>query len=148
MKKTMIILLMTSALCLGACSHQKCNSETCGSHPKSEIIQVKKTPAYFAFDSSVLTAEDRSNLDIIAKRLKANPTEKVIISGYTDNIGTEKYNITLSEHRAQSAADYLKHQGICAGRIQTKGYGATHFATGNKTSAERAKNRRIEVSFQ
>ena len=148
MKKIMVMLLMTSTLCLGACSHQKCGNGTCGSHPKAEMIHVKKTPAYFAFDSSVLTAEDRSNLDMVAKRLKANPKEKVIISGYTDNIGSKSYNVTLSEQRAQSAADYLKHQGICASRIHTKGYGATHFADGNDTSAERARNRRVEVSFQ
>ena len=134
-------LMISTALLLAACSGHMCGQPACTGQ------DADKTPAYFAFDSSVLSAEDKDNLDQIISRLKDNPTERVRISGYTDNTGPEAYNMTLSKQRAESAAKYLEAQGISANRIKVRGFGATHFADQNSTEAGRAKNRRIEVSF-
>lgn len=150
MKKTLLVLLMSSALCLGACSTNKatCSAEgKCSSCHRREM-RYEKTPAYFAFDSVALTQKDKDNLDQIARRLHANPQERIIISGYADSTGPAAYNMKLSKHRAQVAATYLETQGIMADRISTRGYGASHFADANTTMAERAKNRRIEVTFE
>ena len=134
------LLIISSALMLGACCGHMGDHSTCSG-------MTDDAPAYFAFDSSVLSSEDKDNLDHIIARLKANPTERVRISGYTDSTGTEAYNMTLSKQRATSAAKYLESQGIASNRIKVMGYGATHFADLNTTAAGRAKNRRIEVSF-
>lgn len=147
MKKQIFVLTASALLALGACSsHRNCDPMHCNKHqPKEQAM--RETAAYFAFDSSVLTMEDRDNLDQIAERLMANPNEKVKICGFTDITGPKAYNKELSVKRADSAAKYLEWKGISADRITTKGYGATHFAEENTTASGRAKNRRIEVSF-
>jgi len=148
MKKRYLILALSSALLTSACSADRpCDFTACAKEGCPMAQSAEKTPAYFEFDSSVLSVEDKENLDQIAARLKANSTERVRISGYTDNTGPENYNIELSKRRAMAAAQYLEKQGIAADRIKTIGYGASHFADHNTTNAGRAKNRRVEVSF-
>ena len=147
MNKTISTLLLGTALCVSGCS-ALCYDGSCTMHkdsPKAECSQ--KTPAHFAFDSAVLDRADKDNLTKVADWMKKNPNEKVRISGYTDSTGPEAYNMKLSQERAQNAARYLESLGIAANRITTRGYGATHFVTSNDTAAERAKNRRIEISF-
>lgn len=144
MKKQLLILGLSAALLTGACSTGRdCDLFACnkGSCPTA------RTPAYFAFDSSILSLEDRDNLDQIAERLMNNPDEHITINGYADNQGPMAYNQELSLQRAESAAKYLEWKGINPNRIKTHGYGASHFATSNATPADRAKNRRIEVLF-
>ena len=146
MKKNYLFLALFATLLTAACSAD----HSCGSCSKEMCSMsqgIDKTPAYFELDSSVLSPEDKDNLDQIATRLKANPKEKVRISGYTDNTGPETYNMELSKRRAMAAAHYLEKQGIATDRIKTMGYGASHFADYNTTDAGRAKNRRVEVSF-
>ena len=146
MKKTLSVLLLGTTLLVSGCSH-RCGGNTCPGHqPKSTCSQ--KTPAHFAFDSAMLDQADKDNLNKVADWMKENPSKKVLISGYTDSTGPAAYNMTLSQERAQSAAAYLESKGIAADRISTRGLGASHFVDSNNTSAERAKNRRIEISFQ
>lgn len=146
MKKQLFVLTASALLALGACStHRHCDPMNCNKCQQEQAM--RETPAYFAFDSSVLTMEDRDNLDAIAKRLMDNPKEKVKICGFTDITGPKAYNKELSVKRAESAAKYLEWKGISADRITTKGYGASHFAEQNTTASGRAKNRRIEVEF-
>lgn len=148
MKKHYLILALSTALLTSACSaDHPCHFASCAKESCPMAQDIDKTPAYFGFDSSVLSTEDKENLDQIATRLKANPTERVRISGYTDNTGSNAYNMELSKRRAMAAARYLEKQGIAANRIKAIGYGASHFADHNTTDAGRAKNRRVEVSF-
>lgn len=144
MKKQLLIFGLATALLTGACSaNRDCDLFACN----RKACPTARTPAYFAFDSSVLSTEDRDNLDMIAQRLMANPDERITINGYADNQGPQAYNKELSLERAESAAKYLEWKGINPNRIKTHGYGASNFATGNATPADRAKNRRIEVLF-
>ena len=145
MKKTLSILLLGTTLLVSGCSH-RCGGNTC-SMPQPKTVCSQKTPAHFAFDSAALDQADKNNLMKVAEWMKQNPTEKVQISGYTDSTGPAAYNMTLSQERANNAAAYLKSLGISADRITTRGYGASHFMASNDTAADRAKNRRIEVSF-
>ena len=147
MKKTLSILLLGTALLTAGCSH-RCYDGACSMHqeaPKATCSQ--KTPAHFAFNSAALDQTDKDNLIKVADWMKKNPSEKVHINGYTDSTGSDAYNMRLSKERAHAAAAYLESLGISADRITTRGYGASHFATSNETAADRAKNRRIEVSF-
>ncbi|MBR6411929.1 MAG: OmpA family protein [Alphaproteobacteria bacterium] len=147
MKKTLSILLLGTALLTAGCSH-RCYERGCSMQkepPKATCSQ--KTPAHFAFDSAQLDGTDKANLMKVADWMKQNPSEKVRINGYTDNTGPTAYNMHLSQKRAQSTAAYLESLGISADRITTHGYGASHFMAPNDTSADRAKNRRIEISF-
>ena len=77
----------------------------------------------FAFDSANLTA-DTPKLDEIAAALNANTSiDNVVITGYTDRLGSDKYNQKLSERRANSVKDYLVSKGIAANRLVAEGKG-------------------------
>lgn len=76
--------------------------------------------------------------------LLSNPDMKVEIQGHTDNIGSEKFNQTLSEKRAQTVKNYLVARGVGASRLVTVGYGESKPIADNKTAQGRAMNRRIE----
>jgi outer membrane protein OmpA-like peptidoglycan-associated protein len=76
--------------------------------------------------------------------LNENPTLKVQINGYTDNVGKPVDNLKLSENRAKSVVDYLISKGIDIKRLSFKGFGETKPIADNATEAGRAKNRRTE----
>lgn len=151
MKKT-TLLLLSSALLLGACSHDRldrslssCTScKPCGNKTCLTLTANDKR-SHFAFDSSDLSHPDKQQLDAVIAYLKQNPKKEVIINGYTDNTGDETYNEKLSRERAEAVATYMEHNGISADRITTRGYGASHFTASNDTAAGRAQNRRAVV---
>ena len=100
---------------------------------------------HFAFDSAVLTAEDKATLDGVAARLKELQFVDGTATGHTDNIGTAEYNMGLSERRAQAVVDYLASKGVYPGRIQPIGMGLTRPIADNATEAGRAQNRRVTI---
>jgi OOP family OmpA-OmpF porin len=100
---------------------------------------------HFAFDSAVLTAEDRATLDGVAARLKELQFVEGTATGHTDNIGTAEYNQGLSERRAQAVVDYLASKGVYPGRIKPIGMGLTRPIADNATEEGRAANRRVTI---
>jgi outer membrane protein OmpA-like peptidoglycan-associated protein len=84
-------------------------------------------------------------LDSLVSFMESKPTLEIIISGHTDNTGTEKHNLQLSEHRARAVAEYLLDKGIDSNRIQHNGYGSSKPVMNNDTAAGRFKNRRVEM---
>jgi len=77
--------------------------------------------------------------------MNENKDKKVNLSGYTDNIGTERYNQGLSERRVNSVKDYVVKKGVDGGRVSGQGFGESKPIADNKTAAGRAKNRRVEI---
>src|SRR5699024_4960986 len=100
---------------------------------------------FFEFDKYALRPESHTELNKVVRLLKDNPGLTVRINGYTDSVGTEEHNITLSQNRAQAVVDYLINKGISKDRLQAKGFGATHPIATNETEEGRAKNRRTEL---
>lgn len=86
-----------------------------------------------------------TNLDNIINILKRNPELKIRIEGHTDNIASEKYNLDLSEKRAQAIKAYLVESGVDQSRITTTGYGYSQPIADNDTEEGRALNRRAEL---
>ncbi len=101
----------------------------------------------FAFDSANLSpaAQDLLREDIVD--LKEHTSLKIRIEGYTDSIGSEAYNLSLSEKRANSVKGYLVAEGIAADRILTIGFGEQYPVTSNEREEGRAKNRRAEIKI-
>ncbi|MBR4927330.1 MAG: OmpA family protein [Alphaproteobacteria bacterium] len=151
MKKQLAILILGTTMLTG-CHHlcEECAGGKCDITPAiaAEDIthqMVLNKTSHFAFDSAALSEQAKADLKPLIERLKENANEKVMIKGYTDITGPAAYNQTLSEQRAMSVKDYLISEGIAANRIETKGYGASHFIATNETPAGRAQNRRTEV---
>ncbi|WP_109127214.1 OmpA family protein [Dyella sp. C11] len=80
--------------------------------------------AMFGFDSATLTPEGRANLDQLLSRVQeASHIQDILITGYTDRIGSERYNLALSQRRAESVRDYLASRGVAPSAMQVSGRG-------------------------
>jgi len=99
----------------------------------------------FGKDSSTLKPAVFPLLQKIAANLKAYPATEIAIVGYTDNEGSKRGNIIISEERARAIANYLFKEEIMPRRIKTYGYGSANPRSSNTTAAGRAKNRRVEI---
>ena len=99
---------------------------------------------HFEFDDAGLTGLARTMLDEVIRMLKANLPMHVSIEGHADSIGTDRYNLSLSERRAQTVYAYLINAGIPAERLSIRGAGEREPIADNKTASGRALNRRVE----
>lgn len=102
----------------------------------------------FAFDSSELRPGAEYELNQVAATLNDNPEIRVTIAGHTDSIGSNQYNLGLSQERADSVASYLMSQGVAGDRMRTVGYGEERPVATNETDEGRALNRRVEIMSQ
>lgn len=78
---------------------------------------------FYDFDKASLRPESKAALDEMAQMLRDNPTVTIEMGAHTDRVGTEEYNISLSDRRAKSVVDYLVEAGISTDRLTWKGYG-------------------------
>ncbi|HTP73030.1 MAG TPA: OmpA family protein [Burkholderiaceae bacterium] len=106
--------------------------------------QALALPIPFAFDSADILPQARSQLDAIAAGIRLLPaTQKVVIEGHTDAVGSEEYNDELSQRRAQSVRRYLvATHGIEASRLEAEGMGKHQPLPG--TSPTASENRRVQ----
>ncbi|PCI93885.1 MAG: hypothetical protein COB15_15440 [Flavobacteriales bacterium] len=117
---------------------------------KVEIKPIEIGQAYrindinFATNSFEITPKIVLVLNEFIDFLKINDNLKIVINGYTDNVGDPKENLVLSENRAKAVYDYLLIEDIDANRLSFKGFGETNPAVSNSTEKGRAKNRRTE----
>jgi outer membrane protein OmpA-like peptidoglycan-associated protein len=101
----------------------------------------------FDFDRYALKPAAETVLaEIKSKIIDQHPHGKVMVEGYTDNVGTDAYNLQLSNQRAQAVADWLQKHGLEASRIETKGYGKERPRVPNTSDDNRAKNRRVQIN--
>ena len=87
----------------------------------------------------------REKLAKVAGILLAYPGLNIEVGGYTDNVGGDQMNQTLSENRASSVRDYLVQQGVASGSVSAKGFGNTLAVASNENAAGRQQNRRVEL---
>jgi OOP family OmpA-OmpF porin len=106
---------------------------------------------YYASDKSDLTPASQKGIDTtLLVLLNQNPALKIEIGSHTDDVGSDKYNNTLSQKRADGVVKYLISKGIDASRLSARGYGKTMPKVPNRNSdgsdnpANREKNRRTE----
>lgn len=98
----------------------------------------------FEFDKDELTPESYPTLDRIVEVILSSAKLKLFIRAHTDSVGTDEYNLDLSQRRAKSVAYYLSSRGVPPPSIRFKGYGASKPIENNGTDEGRAKNRRVE----
>ncbi len=99
---------------------------------------------FFEFGKATLKPESYTQLDNVVKFMENNEGLRLEISGHTDNIGSLKTNMRLSESRAKSVVEYLIKKGISSNRLEYKGYAYTQPIAPNTSEQGRAQNRRVE----
>jgi OOP family OmpA-OmpF porin len=118
--------------------------------PISEYIPEPEKPViltgvHFEFNKSILTPDSRVILDKVAASLQDRPDVKVEVAGHCDWVGSDAYNLKLSDRRAAAVREYLISKGVMEGNLTSRGYGETQPIADNKTDEGRAKNRRVEL---
>jgi len=108
---------------------------------------VLRMPAGITFpvDRYDIQPQFQSTLDQVAQTLSSYDQTYIDVLGHTDSTGSDAYNQTLSDRRAQSVADYLAGHGVTRARIGVRGYGESQPIASNDTDPGRAENRRVEI---
>jgi outer membrane protein OmpA-like peptidoglycan-associated protein len=123
----------------------------CPAHPKklsrhARVIDKFTLTINFDFNKSEITQADQVELEKAKEFLKKYPKAKIRLEGYTDSVGSQKYNLRLSKKRAVATKRYfVKEAGIASRSISTVGYGKSNPIASNKTPEGRAMNRRVEI---
>ncbi len=110
------------------------------------IMNLGSDTLRFGFDKATLRPENRELLSRIAGVLLASKGYRIDVYGHTDNIGTEQYNMGLSQRRAQAVRNYLIESGIDPEIITTEGYGKSSPREPGTSPEARARNRRVEIA--
>lgn len=101
----------------------------------------------FDFDSDALRPEATPTLEAIADLLRRNPRLKLVIFAHTCNLGSEAYNLRLSQRRAKSVKGYLAKRGVPPPAMRFHGKGFSQPIADNSTEEGRIKNRRVEFQL-
>lgn len=110
--------------------------------------QIADVTVTFGFDKSVLTADDKEQLDSFAASLGSAKSYILEVTGGTDSTGPAQYNYDLSQRRADAVVQYLASKyGIAAHRFYLIGIGEDKAVASNDTREGREKNRRVEVQL-
>jgi outer membrane protein OmpA-like peptidoglycan-associated protein len=100
----------------------------------------------FDFNKAVIRDADRKELEKGLKFIKQYPNAKIRLEGHTCSIGSDSYNMGLSQRRAAATKAYFVESGkISANRISTLGHGKSKPIASNKTEEGRSQNRRVEI---
>jgi len=99
----------------------------------------------FAFGKAEVSAGAVRNVDKLAQYLERHPERNLLIEGHTDSVGSDEFNLALSQKRADAVKEVLAAKGISSDRMVTKGYGKEFPVATNDTDSGRQLNRRVEV---
>jgi len=109
-----------------------------------ETVNLKSV--LFTQGTDELLVSSNEELDIVVNMMKNNPKMEILLGGHTDNRGSSKLNLALSEKRVKAVKKYLQSHGISGKRIDGKGYGGSSPIASNKNESTRKLNRRVEFT--
>ena len=113
----------------------------------SAVTRAMPSNITFALNSADLNAQFFNALDGVSMVLKEYDKTVVEVAGHTDSSGSDQYNQSLSERRAQAVAGYLSSHGVKTQRLITIGAGEGHPVASNDTEQGRSANRRVELTI-
>ena len=111
------------------------------------MLLVEMNKIYFGTNKANLNATDRVILTQCAKVIMDNPSFKLTILGYADNVGSDESNYILSKNRAEAVANYLENQGVSKDNVIIKAMGAQKMI-GSDAKESNAYNRRVEFIIE
>jgi outer membrane protein OmpA-like peptidoglycan-associated protein len=106
---------------------------------------VNMSDVLFDFNKYTLRPAAREKLAKISGIILSHPGLRLEVDGYTDSVGSEDYNLKLSDHRAEGVRSYLIGESIAPDNVTSKGFGKDNPVASNDTAAGRQKNRRVEM---
>ena len=115
-----------------------------------QAVQVTRThvritqQVHFATNRAVILPDSFTLLNTVEQVLRDYPEISLEVQGHTDDRGSDRHNLRLSQQRADAVKDYLLRQGIDGTRLISRGYGETQPMESNRTPEGRAQNRRVE----
>ena len=113
-----------------------------------EVVRVE-LDVKFDFDKDVVRPDSYDDVKNLADFMNQYPQTRTTVEGHTDSIGTEAYNLDLSERRASSVRKVLVDEyGVGGNRVDSIGYGETRPVADNATDEGRAINRRVEAEVE
>jgi len=119
----------------------------CPELKKEEKVVVKTAFSNLEFElnKDIIKKSSYPGLGELAKLLQNNSQYRLKLSGHTDIVGTEAFNLALSKKRANAVKNFMIKQGVDPGRILIEAFGSKKPIASNKTPQGRAKNRRVEM---
>ena len=106
-----------------------------------------KSGVLFDFNSSKVNPKVNDNLVRFSETLKQYPDTEILVAGHTDNVGTEEFNMKLSQQRASAVAAVLKANSVSRNRLTILGYGEKNPVVENVSDSGREQNRRVEFAI-
>ncbi|SHG45473.1 Outer membrane protein OmpA [Chryseolinea serpens] len=106
---------------------------------------MRLTHLIFAQGKSTIDPKSFGELDEVAQMMKENTKIVIQLEGHTDNQGSSKANLALSEERVEAVKKYLVNKGIAKDRVKTKAFGGSQPLSNEMTQEARALNRRVEM---
>ncbi|VWC66022.1 membrane protein [Burkholderia lata] len=104
--------------------------------------------ALFATGQATLAPTARASLDKLLGERDDRTYSQVTVTGYTDSVGGDQYNLALSKRRAEAVAGYLKSHGLKAETLTVTGRGKADPVASNETAEGRTSNRRVDITLQ
>jgi outer membrane protein OmpA-like peptidoglycan-associated protein len=112
------------------------------------VMTLDSKSIRFDFDKAIVKPEYRDILNRIAGILMTLKGYSIAVYGYTDDVGTQEYNLQLSQRRAEAVRDFLVQTGISAATItRAKGFGKDDPRAQGNSEQARAANRRVEIGI-
>ncbi len=109
------------------------------------VIASESAHINFGFGQTELTTSQKIELDPMVQRLNEYEDATATITGYTDNVGSEEVNLTVSQKRAKGVADYFMQNGISMDRLDVQALGESDPIAPNSSKEGRQENRRVEI---
>jgi len=166
-----MMVVCAAALCMAGCKYSKVNegdvnadlangvgidgmSGSLGSACEGKFedmytrcTDVNFTPVYFGFDSTVVPQGELGKIDAVVQHLASRQDRVVVVEGNCDERGSNEYNMSLGQNRADIIRNYLVQSGITDDRIQTRSYGEEKPAVMGNDESAWSKNRRGEFAI-
>ena len=115
---------------------------------EDEISVVLSNDILFQYGKTDLSNSSKQTLDKAVELLNQIPNRSLIIQGHTDSVGSDEFNMELSEQRAKNVYDYMVEQGLQIKSVSYKGYGEAKPVADNGTKEGRKANRRVEFRIK
>lgn len=140
------LVIMSCCTLLAACAENGTNSVTLlPSDYSMDANARERYLVYFAFDSYALDDTATLQVEALYEEIIRGGANTVLVNGHTDTMGSDRYNMMLSNQRAEAVRDMLVAMGLDQEKVQTYGFGETDPAVPTPDETYEPQNRRVEA---